>query len=79
MNTYKKIILHCPICGNDQFEYPDGVEESEFNDSTVFKCSDCGTAFARSELIELNQDRIDNTIEEVKEDIANEITRLFEK
>ena len=75
----RQITLLCPTCGNDQFEYPDEVNEQSPDKEIVFKCSDCGSKFTKTELIEQNQEVIRNHLEEIESDIVGEIAKLFRK
>lgn len=80
MEDYSRhITLLCPTCGNDQFEYPDEIDEQDIDDITVFMCSDCGSKFTKAELVELNQEIISNHIEGAKRDIVREIEKLLRK
>ncbi len=77
----KKINLICPICGNDQFssldvpmeELKDGLETNRV------QCSDCRRIFTKEELLNENQGRIDNEVEQIKEDITKQLDKEIKK
>ena len=73
----KKAVLLCPTCANDQFEYPGEIDEQDIDDTTKFKCSDCGSEFTKAELLELNLEVISNHIDELKADIVKDIKKMF--
>ncbi len=80
-NVEKKIKLICPVCGNDQFssldipieELKDGLETNRV------QCSDCRNIFTKEELINENQWRIDNEIEQIKDDITKQLDKEIKK
>ena len=75
----KKITLLCPVCGNDQFEFPEGFNEDTVQEDAVLKCSYCGREYTKAELIELNGEIIDNGVEEFKNEIGKEVEMELKK
>lgn len=76
-NYDRKIPMHCPLCGNDQFSYIDEQfeEMDDVPDNAKIKCSDCNSIFTKEELINENAEAIDIAVEEV----ANEVMKDLEK
>lgn len=80
-NIEKKINLICPICGNDQFssldvpmeELKDGLETNRV------QCSDCSSIFTKEELLNENQARIDNEVEQITDDITKQLDKEIKK
>ena len=77
----KRITLLCPICGNDQFESLDGdFDDAESTpDDAKFRCSDCNSVFTKEVLINENAEKINNTVEELKQDIIKEVEHELKK
>lgn len=77
----RKVTLHCPVCGNDQFSSLDDNLDSLIDapDDTRIKCSDCQTIFTKAELIEENQEAIHDNIEEIKQEAVKEIEKELKK
>ena len=50
----RKVTMHCPICGNDQFSSLDSeiLDLSEAPDDVRIQCSDCQSIYTKAELIE---------------------------
>lgn len=75
-NYSKSIRLQCPTCGSDY-----SFETNEKNG--VITCKKCNRVYygGEDELIELNQRRIDDemqqSIEEVQNDVTNELNKIF--
>lgn len=71
----------CPICGNDQFssldvpmeELKDGLETNRV------QCSDCRSIFTKEELLNENQARIDNEVEQITDDITKQLDKEIKK
>ena len=80
-NLKKTVILHCPICGNDQFTLTDCDFEdlAAAPDETRIKCSDCQNVFTKSDLIQENQSAINANIEDFKKDVVKEIENEIKK
>lgn len=80
-NIEKEINLICPICGNDQFASLD-VPMEELKDSLEtnrVQCSDCHRIFTKEELLKENQERIDNEVEQIADDITKQLDKEIEK
>lgn len=77
----RKVTLHCPLCGNDQFESLDVLTECLFDaeDDVCIKCSDCKSTFAKAQLIEENKSIINANIEDIKNDTMKEIQKEIKK
>lgn len=73
----KSINLLCATCGDSNFEMNE--------DRSWIKCPRCGREYLNgyNELVELNQERINNDIEqlksEVKEDLQKDLKLMFKK
>lgn len=80
-NIKKTISLICPICGNDQFasldvpmeELKDGLETNRV------QCSDCHRIFTKEELLNENQGRIDNEVEQITDNITKQLDKEIKK
>lgn len=83
MNDYtKNVVMHCPVCGNDQFENLDEIIGGDFSDAqddTRFRCADCKLIFSKAELIEENQESIELAIDEVKDAVIKEFEKKLKK
>lgn len=80
-NIEKKINLICPICGNDQFSSLD-VPMEELKDgleTNCFQCFDCRRIFTKEELLNENQARIDNEVEQITDDITKQLDKEIKK
>lgn len=76
----RKISMHCPTCGNDQFSTVDDVEDLvDAPDDTKFKCSDCKSVFTKAELLESNQDIINANIEDIEAEAIKEFEKKLKK
>lgn len=80
----REVPMMCPLCGNNQFEFPDNYSpDMDDSEEAVIRCIDCGSKFTREELIAENAEIIDNAMEELKKDaqkeIEKEIARMFRK
>jgi uncharacterized Zn finger protein len=77
----RKIPLHCPVCGNDQFSSVDDSNDnlSDAPDETKIKCSDCGAIHTKAELINENQNIINANIEDVKREALKELKKQVKK
>ena len=77
----RKITLHCPICGNDQFSsINDNIDNlSDAPDDAKIKCSDCGSVMTKRELVESNQDIINANIEDIKQEAIKELEKELKK
>lgn len=75
------ISLKCSVCGNDQFSTVDETLQDLMDapDETLIKCSDCGRAVTKEELIEENSHIIDANVEDFKMDIIKEVERDLKK
>lgn len=71
----RNVELSCPTCGCTQFAYETPESGSDFTDDWPFTCAHCGRTYTRAELIDLNRESIDATIE----DMGNEITAALGK
>ncbi len=78
----KNVVMHCPICGNDQFENMDEVVDDDFvnaPDDVRFKCPDCKSVFTKAELIRDNQESIELGIDELKDAALKELEKKLKK
>ena len=76
-NYSKDVILLCPICGGDYFQYDETDNESPVT------CNNCKQSYTRLELQEMNQNNINQTVQdltdEVVDDIAKHLNRKLKK
>lgn len=82
MKDYNRnITLLCPLCGNDQFESLDvkDGEELEAPNTIRFKCSDCNSIYTKAELIECNNESVEASIDEVKEELIKDFEKKLKK
>lgn len=82
MKDYNRnITMYCSVCGNNQFSTLDENISDLLNapDTTEIKCSNCGKVFAKSELIEANQEIINANIEEVETEIIKDFEKKLAK
>lgn len=77
----RRVTMHCPVCGNDQFILPNDDLGSlvDAPDDTKIKCADCQTIFTKAELIEENQEAINDSIEEIQQEAIKEIEKELKK
>ena len=77
----RKVTMHCPVCGNDQFSTLDDDLDSLIDapDDTRIKCSDCYTVLTKGQLIEENQEAINDNLEEIKQEAVKEIEKELKK
>ena len=71
------VAMHCPLCGNDQFESLD-VDNDDVLDAPNhirFRCSDCQSVYTKEDLLEENSEAITYATDEV----AKEFIADFEK
>ncbi|EPL6456946.1 hypothetical protein AB7V82_09325 [Providencia stuartii] len=72
MNKHNRsVTLHCPVCGNTEFEI--------YGEQDATKCSDCGYELTKDELIRENDENIQANVNEMKEDIIKDIKKMFKK
>lgn len=81
----KNVDLLCPLCGNKLFDNLDVDCDNLYDASeeVCFKCANCGRVYTESHLIEHNQDVIDESFEDIKDEalkqMEKEITKMFKK
>ena len=79
-NLEKNIDLLCPICGNKMFEdLNEGNEDLSNDDFFKYRCANCNRIFTKKELLDANQLLIDETIEEMKDDVIKQIEKELKK
>ena len=72
-----RVAMHCPLCGNDQFESLD-VDNDDVLDAPNhirFRCSDCQSVYTKEDLLKENSEAITYATDEV----AKEFIADFEK
>ena len=70
----REVKLQCVVCGdNDSFESND--------DNSYIKCLKCGREYngGYDEVVELNQELINNEVENMKNEVVEDIHKIFEK
>ena len=77
----RKITLHCPVCGNDQFSSLNmKIDDlSDAPDDSRIQCADCKSIYSKAEILERNHDIIDANIEELKQEAIEEIQKELKK
>lgn len=79
-NLERNIDLLCPVCGNKMFEDLNGGNEDLSNDESFeYRCANCNRIFTKKELLDANQLLIDETIEEMKDDVIKQIEKELKK
>ena len=79
-NLEKSIDLLCPVCGNEMFEsLNEGIENLSNDESFKYRCANCNRIFTKKELLDANQLLIDETIEEMKDDVIKQIEKELKK
>ena len=75
----RSVSLLCPTCGNDQFEFHQGLDDS----FEIAKCASCGREINKDDLIRENRENINEHVEEigqqVVEDVAKELRSSLRK
>jgi uncharacterized Zn finger protein (UPF0148 family) len=67
----RKVTLHCPTCGNSDFEY-------DPNTTGSIRCPSCEREFSKDDLIRENREIIENNIDEIKREIVKDIKKEFQ-
>lgn len=82
MNTERydrRVSLLCSTCGNDQFEFDQGVDDS----LEIAKCASCGREIDKDNLIRENSENINAHVEEIGQqivkDVANDLRSRLKK
>ncbi len=77
----RQVSLRCCVCANDQFSRVDGkdINVTESNDSTEYKCSDCGAVFSKAQLFENNSGLIDANMEDLEKEAFSEVEKELKK
>lgn len=79
-NLERNIALLCPVCGNKMFEdLNEGNEDLSNDESFKYRCANCNRIFTKKELLDANQLLIDETIEEMKDDVIKQIEKELKK
>lgn len=71
-NDYnRKVQLECATCGSQDFEFND--------DKTYIKCNTCEREYlgGYDELVEYNQGKINQTLEDVKHEVKHDVEQAF--
>lgn len=70
-NYNKKVQLECATCGSQDFELND--------DKTYIKCNTCEREYlgGYTELVEYNQRKINQSLEDVKHEVRDDIEQAF--
>jgi len=77
----RKVSMHCPICGNDQFSTLDDKYDELFDapDDIKLQCSDCHNIFTKGELLAENQEVIDIAESEMIDAVMKDFNKRLEK
>lgn len=79
-NLERNIDLLCPVCGNKMFEdLNEGNEDLSNDESFKYRCANCNRIFTKKELLDANQLLIDESIEEMKDDVIKQIEKELKK
>ncbi|WP_143595786.1 ECs_2282 family putative zinc-binding protein [Tropicibacter naphthalenivorans] len=75
----RKFSPACPTCANTTFSFDENLDE----DDRIYTCGDCGQRFSYNDIMAANGELIQNTIEEMKNEIVSDmqkdIKKLFRK
>lgn len=67
----REVKMICRACGNEEFEYDDAVGDlADAPDETELKCTHCGLATTKGELMEDNSESICAAVDEIAEEVA---------
>lgn len=66
--------LKCVFCKSELFELPE--EDYQPEEGEMIKCSNCGRLNDFSSIKKLE---INNTVKQIKEDVHNELKKIFKK
>lgn len=77
----RRVVMLCPLCGNDQFEtFDDEFDDLVYApDDTKLCCSDCHSIYTKEELLEGNAEILENAVEEMQDEIIRELDRELKK
>lgn len=68
MDIIKNISLKCGVCGSEKFDYDEDVFNS-IEEADKVKCTVCNKVYTQDELKEINTVLIENTAEELAEEV----------
>lgn len=71
----QKIMMRCPLCGNNQFSFATKTtgDLSAMPDDTKVRCSDCGSIFSKTEIFAGNMEAFDIAIDGLGADLLGAI------
>ncbi len=70
-NISREVKMICRVCGNDEFEYDDAAGDlSNAPDETELKCTHCGLATTKGELMKDNSESISAVVDEISEEVV---------
>lgn len=76
MNSIERqVTMNCPVCGSEEFTYDD----CNVSDDALITCKECSNTLTRGELIELNQEKIENEIEDVTDELVKKLQKEISK
>jgi uncharacterized Zn finger protein len=67
----RRISLLCPTCGNSQYEYETGVDET----IEMAKCASCGRVLTKDELLHENEENISIHAKELGKEAVPELAQ----
>lgn len=68
----RSVSLVCSTCGGRDFEY------DETTDTGPVRCTSCDRTFTRDELMRENQARIDDTVEEIGNEVVSDLQKSLQ-
>jgi len=75
-NKYSRNVpIHCPTCGNTEFEF----DESNDDDSSIYRCVSCDRELTKAALIRENAENIDIHTKEIGKEIVKDLEGEFKK
>lgn len=79
-NYIKNVSMYCPVCGCNSFKSVENISTplSETNDNILIKCANCLVKFTKGELKEKNQDIINASINELKQEVIVDLKKELE-
>ena len=71
----RQVRLFCPTCGNNLFEYEQGVDET----IEIVTCESCGREITKDQLILENSENISEHVKEVGNEMMGDLAKKMRK
>ena len=72
-NYDRSVSLICPVCGENQFEYDEALDDAPVT------CAKCKKVFSRADLIAENDEAIQSERDAVKKEVLADMTKDLNK